>query len=309
MTHDEARRRRRGCRADDQRVDVDRLDLGVREGEIAQRDERSGDDAVRVLDARLGDESAPPRRRRAARSRATTRSSSSTSIPPRPTARIGPKSGSRVMPQSTSVPGLDLSRDEHRAAEASRGLGRLLGRRDAEDDAAVAGLVRDAVELDDDGRAELVRRRAPPPPGSLRGASARTGRRAARGRAPTRARAARRPGRAGRRRPGRLVRGVEGSNGRRRATRRARASRRAGRGAAAGRARARAPGTGAADRRCARSSSQQKSARARRAGARACAASARTTRRSSRSRNWERSACARRTSNSPDAAISSSERG
>ena len=308
--HDEGVDGDRCRRADDERVDLDRLDSGVREAR--DRPARPAFAATTPCGSSMP-ASATSAARRAASSGAlerTTRSSSSTATPPRPTARIGPKSGSRVIPQSTSVPASTWRATSTGPPRRSRRLRGLLGRRDAQDDASVAGLVRGAVELHDDRRAELLRR----------------GRRLVRRRCaaslgangtPKRSRTSAdscsgsAPGRA------EEVGDVRDASARRERLERrgavprarARASRRAGRAGGRRRARARAPGSGAADRRCAPSSSRRRASRARRA--RRASVRSVSSHHSSfvGSRNWERSAWARRMSNSPDAASSSSERG
>ena len=214
------------------------------------------------------------------------------------------------MPTSTSAPGSACRATSTGAPSRRAASAASLGRRDPEDHAALARLVRRAVELDDHGCTELLgcRRRF-----LGRGGAATRRERHAEALEDQRRlvlgqRSARR--RAGRRRrvpAGGRRRGLEGASSWRR--QRGRASRRGARAAARRRARARAPGSGAAGRRCAPSSSHRRG--------RSCSSARRASVRSVsshhssfvRSRNCERSACATRTSNSPDSARSSSERG
>ncbi len=164
-----------------------------------------------------------------------TRPSSSTATPPAPDgehrAEIGIAGHAARAPRRRTRP---ASGHEHRPPEASRGRGRLVGARHAEHDAAVARLVRETVDLDHDRESEL--RRQPRP---LRGPAARRRGRerhavALERRAPTRARSSAPPA-SSRSRDVRSLTRVGRRRRRAASGRRARApaSRRAGRAAAA----------------------------------------------------------------------------
>ena len=138
--------------ARNQRIDVDLGDLWVRAREATERDEGARDRPDTLRETRfLGELRAAPRSSGATESAA--RSRRSTSAPPWPTARTGPNSGSRVMPQNASAPPRAAWRraPTRRASAAAAAASGVAMPRTTPPARSLCA----TPSIDDDGRAEL----------------------------------------------------------------------------------------------------------------------------------------------------------